>query len=132
MMHTQGRLKGKPPSLHFHDFHHSEQHQSTTTIQVQLNNRILRSNLIAKVSTPRFSNTDYIHEELKHRQDSRKCIMIEQLMIYHHWSLGKMYVYWITKLGNRNQQQSQVDVQNPDHTSFNSQMDHQKDETVSK
>ena len=31
-----------------------------------LNNRILRSNLIAKVSTPRFSNTDHIHVELKH------------------------------------------------------------------
>ena len=29
-------------------------------------------------------------------------------------------------------QQSQVDVQNPDHTSFNSQMDHQKDEKESK
>ena len=37
-----------------------------------LNNRILRSNLIAKVSTPRFSNTDHIHEELKHRQDMQK------------------------------------------------------------
>ena len=37
-----------------------------------LNNRILWSNLIAKVSTPRFSNTDYIHEELKHRQDMQK------------------------------------------------------------
>ena len=37
-----------------------------------LNNRILRSNLIAKVSTPRFSNTDRIHEELKHRQDMQK------------------------------------------------------------
>ena len=42
-------------------------------------------------------------------------------MIYHHLSLGKMYVYWITKLGN---------VQNPDRTSLNSQMDHQKDERV--
>ena len=58
--------------------------------------------------------------------------MIEQLMIYRHLSLGKMYVYWITKLGNGNQLQSQEDVQNPDHTSFNSQMDHQKDETESK
>ena len=58
--------------------------------------------------------------------------MIEQLMIYHHFSLGKMYVYWNAKLGNGNQQQSQVDVQNPDHTSFNSQMDHQKNETGSK
>ena len=37
-----------------------------------LNNRILRSNLIAKVSTPIFSNTDHIHEELKHRQDMQK------------------------------------------------------------
>ena len=37
-----------------------------------LNNRILRSNLIAKVSTPRFSNTDHIHEEVKHRQDMQK------------------------------------------------------------
>ena len=37
-----------------------------------LNNRILRSNLIAKVSTPRFSNTDHIQEELKHRQDIQK------------------------------------------------------------
>ena len=37
-----------------------------------LNNPILRSNLIAKVSTPRFSNTDHIHEELKHRQDMQK------------------------------------------------------------
>ena len=37
-----------------------------------LNNRILRSNLIAKVSTSRFSNTDSIHEELKHRQDMQK------------------------------------------------------------
>ena len=37
-----------------------------------LNNRILRSNLIAKVSTPRFSNTDHIREELKHRQDMQK------------------------------------------------------------
>ena len=37
-----------------------------------LNNRILRSNLIAKVSTPRFSNTDHIYEELKHRQDMQK------------------------------------------------------------
>ena len=37
-----------------------------------LNNCILRSNLIAKVSTPRFSNTDHIHEELKHRQDMQK------------------------------------------------------------
>ena len=32
----------------------------------------LRSNLIAKVSTPRFSNTDHIHEELKHKQDMQK------------------------------------------------------------
>ena len=53
-------------------------------------------------------------------------------MIYHHLSLGKMYVYWIIKLGNGNQQQSQVDVQNPDHPFFNSQLDHQKDETESK
>ena len=37
-----------------------------------LNNRILRSNLIVKVSTPRFSNTDHIREELKHRQDMQK------------------------------------------------------------
>ena len=37
-----------------------------------LNNRILRSNLIAKISTPRFSNTDHICEELKHRQDMQK------------------------------------------------------------
>ena len=37
-----------------------------------LNNRNLRSNLIAKVSTPRFSNTDPIHEELKHRQNMQK------------------------------------------------------------
>ncbi len=37
-----------------------------------LNNRILRSNLIAKVSTPRFSNTNHIREELKHRQDMQK------------------------------------------------------------
>ena len=37
-----------------------------------LNNRIFRSNLIAKVSTPRFSNTDHIREELKHRQDMQK------------------------------------------------------------
>ena len=37
-----------------------------------LNNRILRSNLIAEVSTPRFSNTDHIREELKHRQDMQK------------------------------------------------------------
>ena len=37
-----------------------------------LNNHILRSNLIAKVSTPRFSNTDHICEELKHRQDMQK------------------------------------------------------------
>ena len=37
-----------------------------------LNNRILRSNLIAKVSTPRFSNTDHIREELKHKQDMQK------------------------------------------------------------
>ena len=37
-----------------------------------LNNRILRSNLIAKVSTPRFSNTDHICEELKHKQDMQK------------------------------------------------------------
>ena len=37
-----------------------------------LNNCILRSNLIAKVSTPRFSNTDHICEELKHRQDMQK------------------------------------------------------------
>ena len=58
--------------------------------------------------------------------------MIEQLMIYHHLILGKMYVDWITKLGNGNQQQSRVDVQNLDHISFNSQMDHQDDETESK
>ena len=37
-----------------------------------LNNRILRSNLIDKVLTPRFSNTDHICEELKHRQDMLK------------------------------------------------------------
>ena len=37
-----------------------------------LNNRISRSNLIAKVSTPRFSDTDHIREELKHRQDMQK------------------------------------------------------------
>ena len=37
-----------------------------------LNHRVLRSNLIAKVSTPRFSYTDYIREELKHRQDMQK------------------------------------------------------------
>ena len=37
-----------------------------------LNNRLVRSNLIAKVSTPRFSNTDHIREELKHRQDVQK------------------------------------------------------------
>ena len=37
-----------------------------------LNNRILRSNLIAKVSTPRFSHTEHIREELKHRQDMHK------------------------------------------------------------
>ena len=37
-----------------------------------LNNRILRSNLIAKVSSPRFSNTDHIREELKYRQDMQK------------------------------------------------------------
>ena len=37
-----------------------------------LNNRILSSNLIAKVPTPRFSNTDHIREELKHRQDMQK------------------------------------------------------------
>ena len=37
-----------------------------------LNNRILRSSLIAKVSTPRFSYTDHICEELKHRQDMQK------------------------------------------------------------
>ena len=37
-----------------------------------LNNRILRSNLIAKFSTPWFSNTDHIREELKHRQDMQK------------------------------------------------------------
>ena len=37
-----------------------------------LNNRILRSNLIAKVSTPIFSNTDHIREELKHRRDILK------------------------------------------------------------
>ena len=36
------------------------------------NNRILRSNLIAKVLTARFSNTDHIREELKHRQDMQK------------------------------------------------------------
>ena len=34
--------------------------------------RILRSNLIARVSTPRFSNTDHIREELKHGQDMQK------------------------------------------------------------
>ena len=28
---------------------------------------------------------------------------LEQLMINHHLSLGKMYIYWITKLGNGNQ-----------------------------
>ena len=39
---------------------------------VPLNNRILRSNLIVKVSTPRLSNTDHIREELKHRQDMQK------------------------------------------------------------
>ena len=37
-----------------------------------LNNRIFRSNLIAEVSIPRFSNTDHIWEELKHRQDMQK------------------------------------------------------------
>ena len=37
-----------------------------------LNNRMLRSNLIAKVSTPTFSNTDHIRKELKHRQDMQK------------------------------------------------------------
>ena len=37
-----------------------------------LNNCILRSNLIAKVSTPRFSNIDHIREELKYRQDMQK------------------------------------------------------------
>ena len=37
-----------------------------------LNNRILRLNLIAKVSTPRFSNTDHIWEEQKHKQDMQK------------------------------------------------------------
>ena len=37
-----------------------------------LNNRISRSNLIAKVSTTRFSNADHIPEELKHRQDMQK------------------------------------------------------------
>ena len=37
-----------------------------------LNNCILRSNLNAKVSTLRFSNTDHIREELKHRQDMQK------------------------------------------------------------
>ena len=47
---------------------------------------------------------------------------VTQLMIYHHLSLGKMYVYRITKLGNGNQQQSLVNVRNPDHTSFNSQI----------
>ena len=36
------------------------------------NNCILRSNLIAEVLTPRFSNTDHICEELKHRQDMQK------------------------------------------------------------
>ena len=38
----------------------------------RLNNHILRSNLIAKVSTPRFSNTDHICEELKHKQNMQK------------------------------------------------------------
>ena len=37
-----------------------------------LNNCILRSNLIVKVSIPRFSNSDHINEELKHRQDMQK------------------------------------------------------------
>ena len=71
-----------------------------------LNNRISRSNLIAKVSTPRFSNTDHIYEELKHRHDMQK--------MYHDRTAhdlpplvpGYMYVYWITKLGNGNLQQS--------------------------
>ena len=36
------------------------------------NNRILRSNLIAKFSTPIFSNTDHIREEQKRRQDMQK------------------------------------------------------------
>ena len=48
-------------------------HQPQPSNPVELlNNRILRSNLSAKVSTPRFSNTDHIHEELKHRQDMQK------------------------------------------------------------
>ena len=37
-----------------------------------LNNPILRWNLIANISTPRFSNTGRIREELKHRQDMQK------------------------------------------------------------
>ena len=97
-----------------------------------LNNRILRSNLIAKVSTPRFSNTDHIGEELKHRQGMQK--MYHDRTAHDLPSLvsGQDVRIFDNQLGNGNQQQSQVDVQNPYHTSFKSQMDHQKDETGSK
>ena len=127
----KAKQAGRDPNLAMLCLRPTPINHNLTSPSELLNNRILRSNLIARVSAPRFSNTHHIREELKHRI-CRKCIMIEEHVIYHHLFLGKMYVYWMTKLGNGNQQQSQVDVRNPDHTSFNSQMDHQKDETESK
>ena len=61
----KAKQAGRDPNLAMLYLQTSPINHTLTSPAELLNNRILKSNLIAKVSSPRFSNTDQIHEELK-------------------------------------------------------------------
>ena len=68
----KAKQSGRDPNLAMLCLQTTPINHNLPSLAELLNNRIFRSNLIANVSTPRFSNTDHIHEELKHRQDMQK------------------------------------------------------------
>ena len=68
----KAKLAGRDPNLAMLCLRTTPINHNLLSSAELLNNRILRSNLIAKVLTQRFSNTDHIREELKHRQGMQK------------------------------------------------------------
>lgn len=69
---TKAKQAGRDPNLSMLCLRTTPINHKLLSPAELLNNRIMRSNIIAKVPNPRFPNSDYIHEQLEHRQDMQK------------------------------------------------------------